>query len=172
MTRASLQMVLLVPLALAAGCATSSDLIEDRLTGLDSLVAVEVGEVRFDYEQWTKTEEKNLEEARKHEAEWSRALRDAFLAEATGRGLGQGAERSRVDITVTDLNPGSRAARFWVGMGAGAGNVSATAKIDGHGEVSMRAKIIGGSWGGDFTATFEELGEAIAERIAERVAER
>lgn len=160
---------LLLVLLLGASCTTSSQLVDDRLSDAASIAAVDVGLVNFDYASWTTTKEEVMSLVRERRREWERALQDAFLAEANARGLGGGErQRVRVDITIDDLDPGSRAARYWLGMGAGEGFVCATAHVRGHGEFRMRAAVIGGMWGGDFESAMAELGEAMAGHLADQ----
>lgn len=159
---------LLLPLLLCAGCATSSQLIEDSLTTPDAVAAVSLGQVRFDYAQWTNRDEKDVATAKQHEATWAKALGDAFLARANRRGLGGTEGRAAVDITIIDLEPGSRAARYFVGFGAGSGLIAAKVDVAGHGSFRMNGKITGGAWGGNFVGVMEELGESIADHLAKR----
>lgn len=166
MHRPRLRLASLGWFVLASGCFTSSQLVEDRLTDATSVVAVELGSVRLDYAQWSKQDAKVLDKARQHESEWTRALGDAFLARANKRGLGTGEPRSRVDISVVDLDPGSQAARYWVGFGAGTGRISALVTVAGHGSYRMNAKITGGAWGGSFEGVLKELGESAADHLA------
>lgn len=159
---------LLFPLLALGACATSSQLVEDNLTSPEAITAVGIGTVRFDYAQWTNKDEKDVAKAKENEAAWAKVLGDAFLARATKKGLGGLDNRTMVDITIVDLDPGSRAARYWVGFGAGTGTISAKAEPAGHGSFRMNGKITGGAWGGNFTNVLEELGEAIADHLVER----
>jgi hypothetical protein len=160
--------LLLAASFLLAGCATSSNLMEDRLTEPAAITAVELGTVRFDYAKWTTQDADQIATARKHEAEWSKALGEAFVARAQRRGLGGDGPRSRIDVTITDLDPGSRSARMWVGFGAGSGRITAEAQVAEHGSFRMSSKISGGAWGGNFAGVMEELGASLAEHIAKR----
>jgi hypothetical protein len=166
-TSASLRSSFLALAVLAAGCATSSQLVEDRLHDAAGVAAVELGMVRLDYSQWSKQDGKVLDKAKEHEAGWTRALGDAFLARANKRGLGNGTDRARVDITIVDLDPGSQAARYFVGFGAGTGKISALVDVAGHGSFRMNAKITGGAWGGSFEGVLKELGASAADHLAD-----
>ncbi len=151
-----------------AGCATSSQLVEDSLTAPAAIAAVGLGQVRFDYSQWTNKDDKEVATAKQNEAAWAKALGDAFLARANKRGLGGVDNRTKVDITIVDLEPGSRAARYFVGFGAGSGVITAKVDAEGHGTFRMNGKITGGAWGGNFVNVMEELGQSIADHFAER----
>ncbi|MBL8726097.1 MAG: DUF4410 domain-containing protein [Planctomycetes bacterium] len=166
-TPTPLRAALLTAALLATSCATSSQLVEDRLLDAAGVAAVELGTVRLDYAQWSKQDAKVLDKAKQQESAWTKALGDAFLARANKRGLGNGTDRVRVDITVVDLDPGSQAARYFVGFGAGTGRISAQVDVAGHGSFRMNAKITGGAWGGGFEGVLEELGASAANHLAD-----
>ncbi|MBK8098167.1 MAG: DUF4410 domain-containing protein [Planctomycetes bacterium] len=164
-----LPQVALPLLALLVACHTSADVIEDNLITPESIQAVALGTIRFDYSSWTNRDEKDIAKSKEHEAGWSKALGDAFLAQIRERGLGSTEVRTPVDITIIDLDPGSQAARAWVGFGAGTGRITAQVAPSTHGSFRMNGKITGGSWGGRFEDVMATLGEAIADHLADRV---
>ena len=152
----------------AAACGTSSRLIEDRLSTPAVITAVELGNVRFDYARWANRDEADHATAKRHEAEWAKALGDAFLARATQRGLASGGERTPVDITIVDLDPGRHTHRSDFGIDDGPGIVTAVVEPRGHGSFRMNAKITVGAWGGDFQYVLEKLGKDAADHLLKR----
>lgn len=160
--------VAIAALAILGACATSADVIEDSLTTPESIQAATLGAIRFDYARWTNRDDKDIAKAKEHEAGWSKALGDAFLAQIRERGLGSGENRTPVDITIVDLDPGSQAARAWVGFGAGTGSITALVEPSTHGSFRINGKITGGSWGGRFEDVMATLGETIADHLADR----
>jgi hypothetical protein len=159
-----------LPIALTAlsACGSSSRLIQDNLTGADEIVAVELGTVSFDYARWTNPDKAEHEVARVNEGAWCKTLGDAFLARAYRRGLGGVEHRTRVDITIVDLDPGDREKRESFALGEGAGTVTALVEPRGHGSFRMNGKISGGLAGGDFANVMEKLGAEIADHLAKR----
>lgn len=156
-------------LALGA-CSTTTRLIQDDLVEPQNVHGVGLGTVRFDYAAWTNTNAKDLDTAKENEAEWSQRLGTAFQAEATKLGIaGAGENAAKVDITITDLDPGSRAKRMWVGFGAGTGRIRSQVEVGGHGSFQLDGQIKGGAWGGDFGHVLDALGTNIAKHLAQRV---
>jgi hypothetical protein len=158
-------LALFIPLA---GCGTSSRLVEDSLTSPGSIAAVGLGTVRFDYSGWANRDQSDHDTAKQNEAAWTKALGDAFLARAAKLGMGGADNRTPVDITIVDLDPGNRAQRSDFGFGDGTGMVTALVEPHGHGSFRMNGKIGVGAWGGDFTNVMEKLGKEIADHLAER----
>jgi hypothetical protein len=162
-------LLLLLPLAVPfAACGTSSRLVEDGMTQPMEIAAVGLGDVRFDYSSWTNRDQRDHDTAKQNEAVWSRTIGDAFLARATALGLGGGDNRTLVDITIVDLDPGNRVQRSGLGFGDGKGIVTAVVAPRGHGSFRLNGEIGVGAWGGDFAAVLEKLGREAADHIAER----
>ena len=155
-------------LAPFAACGTSSRLVEDGITRPMEIGAVGLGDIRFDYSSWTNRDERDHDTARQNETVWARALGDAFLARATDLGMGGGDDRTLVDITIVDLDPGNRVQRSGLGFGDGKGMVTAIVEPRGHGSFRMNGEIGVGAWGGDFVAVLEKLGREAADHLAER----
>jgi hypothetical protein len=155
-------------LVVSSGCGSSSRLIQDNLTEPAAILAVELGTVRFDYSRWTNPDKADHEIARVNEGAWCKALGDAFLARATRRGLGGTQQRTRVDITIIDLDPGDREKRENLVQGEGAGTVSALVEPQGRGSFRMNGKLTGGFGGGEFANVMEKLGTEIADHLAKR----
>ena len=109
----------------------------------------------------------DVKKARESEAEWAKAIGDAFAERVAGKFPG-GGEPVKVDIAVIDLDPGSKAARFWVGYGAGTGMIVADVTVAGHGSFRISGKITGGWFGGSFLGILRKLGREIADHLAER----
>ncbi len=149
-----------------AACGTSSRLIEDNMTASREIAAVGLGEVRFDYGRWTNRDERDIATARANEAVWQKAIGDAFLARATHHGMTGGDNRTLVDITVVDLDPGNRVQRSGVGIGDGTGMVTAIVEPRGHGSFRLDGEIGVGAWGGDFERVLEKLGREAADHLA------
>jgi hypothetical protein len=154
--------------AVLCSLATSSRVAEDALVDPTAIRAVTVGAVRFDYAVWTNQSEKDIASAKENEAAWSKQIAEEVTERAGKRGLGGGDGARRLDITIVNLDPGSRAARQWVGMGAGAGVIAAKVEIEGHGSFRIDSKITGGAWGGNFRGVLAELGEEIVDHLADR----
>jgi len=151
-----------------AACGTSSRLIEDNLTEAASIHGVTLGVVRFDYSRWTNRDERDRTTAKDNEAAWAKALGDAFLARATERGFATGSDRTPVDITIIDLDPGEHTQRSDYGVDDGTGTVSALVEPQGHGSFRMNGKIGVGAWGGDFVRVLDKLGKEIADHLIKR----
>jgi hypothetical protein len=151
-----------------ASCGTSSRLIEDRLTDPRAIASVELGTVRFDYAKWANHDARDHDTAKKNEAAWSKAIGDAFRARATQRGLSEGEPRTRVDITIVDLDPGKNAQRSQYGADDGVGIVSALVEPQGHGSFRIDGRIAVGGWGGEFDRVLEKLGKEIADHLVKR----
>ena len=144
---------------------TSATLVEDQLTDPKTITALGLGTVRFEYAQWVNRDEEDLAMAKTNEASWIHALGGAFLARVAERGFSGTENQTRVDVTVLDLDPGSRSTRFWIGFGAGSGTAAVRADAAGHGSFRMNGTITHGDWGGDFVRVMEKLGSAIAEHL-------
>lgn len=161
-------LLLSVVVAPLASCGTSARLIEDRLTDPTAIAAVELGTVRFDYSRWANHDARDIAKAKENEAAWSKTIGDAFLARATHRGLASGESRTRVDITIVDLDPGKNPERSGVGTDDGVGTVTALVEPAGHGSFRIDARISIGAWGGEFDRVLEKLGKEIADHFAKR----
>lgn len=159
----------LLPLlfALAAGCATSSKVLEDKLTTPGDLRAPALGAVTFRFDEWANAEPYDVQKARECEAEWAKAIGEAFT-ERTKRKFPGGGEPAKVDIAIIDLDAGSKTARYFVGFGAGAGMVVADVTVAGHGTFRITSKVSGGWFGGSFLTALRKLGREIADHLAER----
>jgi hypothetical protein len=149
-----------------AACGTTSRLIEDNVTSPRAIATVGLGEVRFDYSRWANRDENELTTARQNEAAWQKIIGDAFLARATRHGMTGGENRTLVDITVVELDPGNTTQRSGVGIGDGTGRVSAVVEPRGHGSFRLDSEIGVGAWGGDFTKVLEKLGTEAADHLA------
>lgn len=152
---------------LFAACATSSKVLKDDLTTPGDLRAPALGAVTFRFDDWVNAEANDVKKARESEAEWAKAIGDAFAERVAGKFPG-GGEPVKVDIAVIDLDPGSKAARFWVGYGAGTGMIVADVTVAGHGSFRISGKITGGWFGGSFLGILRKLGREIADHLAER----
>ncbi len=78
-----------------------------------------------------------------------------------------------IEGAVVECNPGSRAARAWVGMGAGRAGCAVVCEIYEPGKVNPCIRIYtrdtsaaGGSWGGDSSAMLNNIMSVIATRLA------
>jgi hypothetical protein len=163
MHRTLVLLSLVVPFA---ACGTSSRLIEDNVTTPRSISTVGLGEVRFDYSRWANRDENDVATARQNEAAWEKIIGDAFLARATHHGMTGGENRTLVDITVVDLDPGTHVQRSGVGFGDGTGRVTAVVEPRGHGSFRIDGEIGVGAWGGDFPKVLEKLGREAADHLA------
>jgi hypothetical protein len=152
---------------LFAACTTSSKVLKDDLTTPGDLRAPALGAVTFRFDDWVNAEANDVKKARESEAEWAKAIGDAFAERVAGKFPG-GGEPVKVDIAVIDLDPGSKAARFWVGYGAGTGMIVADVTVAGHGSFRISGKITGGWFGGSFLGILRKLGREIADHLAER----
>lgn len=161
-------LMLFVAVAPLASCGTSSRLVEDRLTDPRAIAAVELGTVRFDYAKWANHDARDQDTAKKNEAAWSKAIGDAFLARATQRGIAAGEPRTRVDITIVDLDPGKNAQRSEFGADDGVGIVKALVEPQGHGSFRIDGRIGVGGWGGEFDRVLDKLGKEIADHLVKR----
>lgn len=162
---------ILVLFALAvpfAACGTSHRLIEDNLKEARSIRSVALGTVKFDYARWANRDQRDHDAAKANEAAWAKAVGDAFLARATQRGFASGDDRTVVDITIIDLDPGKHPYRSEYGADDGTGIVSALVEPRGHGSFRMDGKITVGGWGGDFVRVLEKLGKEIADHLVHR----
>jgi hypothetical protein len=151
-----------------ASCGTTSRLIEDKLTDPAAIGAVELGTVSFDYTKWANHDANDLASAKQHESAWSKTIGDAFLARATHRGLTNGAQHTRIDITIVDIDPGKHTERSEFGAGDGTGIVKALVEPQGHGSFRIDGRISVGAWGGEFDRVLEKLGKEIADHLAKR----
>lgn len=145
--------------ALFSGCASSS--VQSRsLTGTpppDSKVVVGKIELAEDIA-------KTISAARADKVEtnsdaWLQVMRSALegaLHEA-GVSTASGSELT-VDVLITELDPGSKAARYWVGFGAGKGKVSAKVTVGTHGSFTVAGKLSGGWFGGEMDGVMKKLG--------------
>jgi hypothetical protein len=150
-----------------AGCTTSSKVLKDELTTPGDLRAPALGAVTFRFDDWINAEASDVTKARAAEAEWAKAIGEAFTERAARKFPG-GGEPAKVDIAIIDLDPGSKAARFWVGYGAGTGMIVADVTVAGHGTFRISGKITGGWFGGSFLVVLRKLGREIADHLAER----
>lgn len=150
-----------------AGCTTSSKVLKDELTTPGDLRAPALGAVTFRFDDWINAEAGDVTKARAAEAEWAKAIGEAFTERAARKFPG-GGEPAKVDIAIIDLDPGSKAARFWVGYGAGTGMIVADVTVAGHGTFRISGKITGGWFGGSFLVVLRKLGREIADHLAER----
>jgi hypothetical protein len=78
-----------------------------------------------------------------------------------------------IDGAVVECNPGSRAARAWVGMGAGRAGGAVVCEIYEPGKASPSVRIYtrdtsaaGGNWGGDSNMMLNNILSAVASRLA------
>ena len=165
MHRTLLLLTLAIPFT---ACGTSSRLIEDNVTTPRAIATVGLGEVRFDYSRWANHDENDLSTARQNEDAWEKTIGDAFLARATQKGMTGGENRTMVDITVVDLDPGTKAQRSGVGFGDGTGKVTAVVEPRGHGSFRIDGRIGVGGWGGEFDRVLEKLGKEIADHLVKR----
>jgi hypothetical protein len=163
MHRTLVLLSLVVPFA---ACGTSSRLIEDNVTSPRSIATVGLGEVRFDYSRWANRDENELATARQNEDAWEKVIGDAFLARATKHGMTGGENRTLVDITVIELDPGNTTQRSGVGIGDGTGRVTALVEPRGHGSFRLDSEIGVGAWGGDFAKALEKVGVEAADHLA------
>jgi len=150
----------LMLLSVMASCGTIS--IVSNSLQLSSDARVSLGEVVFDYSGFRQQDEEWQAQMREQESSCRAALEQAYTSKARELDLDAGAATVALRVTITDLNPGSRAARFWVGVGAG----SLDATIDAGEAGGMVAK--GAVTGNDtLVDVFADLGVAIAEQVAE-----
>ncbi len=156
-----------LPVAFAA-CGTSHRLIEDHLKEAGSIRGVALGTVKLDYARWANRDQADHDAAKANEAAWAKAVGDAFLARATQRGFAGGDDRTVVDITIVDLDPGHHPYRSDFGASDGTGIVSALVEPRGHGSFRMNGRITVGAWGGDFVRVLEKLGKEIADHLVKR----
>jgi len=78
-----------------------------------------------------------------------------------------------IEGAVVECNPGSRAARAWVGMGAGRAGGAVVCEIYEPGKASPSIRIYtrdtsaaGGNWGGDSASMLNNILSAVASRLA------
>jgi hypothetical protein len=164
MYRTIILLGLLVPFT---ACGTTSRLVEDSMSSPRSIQSVGLGNVRFDYSKWANRDERDHATAKENEATWAKALGDAFLQRATQLGMGGADNRTQVDITIVDLDPGTKVQRSGIGVGDGTGTVTAVVEPRGHGSFRMNGEIGVGAWGGDFVKVLEKLGREAADHLAE-----
>ena len=129
---------------------------------------MKVGDVRFDYSKWKLEDADSLAMAKTNEAAWMHALGGAMLQHAAAQSFSAAGSPTRVDVTVVDLDPGSKSTRFWIGFGAGSGTAALQVDVADHGSFRMNGSISWGSWGGDFVDLMEVLGGAVADHIVKR----
>ncbi len=83
----------------------------------------------------------------------------------------------RIEGAIVECNPGSRAARAWVGMGAGkaAGGVVCEMYEPGASKpvirIYTRDTASGGAWGGDSTSTLNHILSVLATRLSAKIEE-
>jgi hypothetical protein len=83
-----------------------------------------------------------------------------------------GPDALRIEGAVVECNPGSRAARMWVGFGAGKAGVSAVCEVYEPGRTDPSIRIYGrdtasyGAWGGDSAGLLNHLFNQVAVRMA------
>lgn len=156
--------------ALFSGCAASS--VQSRsLTGTpppDSKVVV--GKI-----QLAEDVAKSISAARADKVEtnsdaWLQVMRSALEGALRDGGVStaSGSELT-VDVLVTELDPGSKAARYWVGFGAGTGKVSATVTVGAHGSFVVAGKLSGGWFGGEMDGVMKKLGRDAGVELAKVV---
>ncbi len=87
------------------------------------------------------------------------ALHDGGVSNGTGGEL-------RIDVRINELDPGSKAARYWVGFGAGTGKVSATVTVGTHGTFTVAGKLSGGWFGGEMDSVMKKLGKDAGVEVA------
>ncbi len=150
-------------LAFLASC--SSYKLRNDTLAIPKGAVVRLAKVSFDYASWSVQESKHMNKWRAKEASWRNSITSGFTARARELKLHEGSgPHVGLTIRVVDLDPGSKAARYWVGLGAGV----LSAKIDAgtYGGIEANGKISGGFFGGDFAAMVRELGVRVAEVAA------
>jgi len=139
---------------LALGCA-SAEVTENRLGPLPADAKVILASVVIDTQGEVKSE-----------SDWIEAIQKGFRDEAEDLGIAGGP--IPVEIRVTRCDPGSKAERFWVGFGAGAGHLESTVFVSGHGELVVVGSVSDGFLdGGSFGSVCEKAGRAAARAIGE-----
>lgn len=77
-----------------------------------------------------------------------------------------GARQLRLRGSVTELDPGSRTARFFLGLGVGKGHIALDVSfVDDRGAVVARGRALGtvsgGTWGGELEDAYERAADAV-----------
>jgi hypothetical protein len=156
-----------VSLLLLLGMSCSPITIDSNSVKLSLDDKVNLSAVTFAYDKWSKSDEKFLKKMKEKEARWRELITDNFNAKANSLGLNEGSGATvPVEITIIDLNPGSRAGRMFFGGLGGAGIISAMAKA-GEGTIYASGELTGGNYGGNFDSVIKALGRDIAGAIGE-----
>jgi hypothetical protein len=157
-------------LVLLAGCASSS-VASRNLTGTpapDSKVVV--GKVELAENVLAALSAARADKLETNSDAWLQVFKSALQAPLNEAGLTTaGGAELKVDVLFTEVDPGSKAARYWVGFGAGTGRVSATVTVGSHGSFTVAGKLSGGWFGGELDGVMEKLGEDAGEEIARLV---
>lgn len=119
--------------------------------------------VTMDYSTWAVPEV--VEKLRPQEPEYRAAICRGFNDQLASGDAASDRRALPITITVTDINPGSRAKRYWVGFGAGKGYINAKITVGTLGTFMIRQAVVGGAFGGSFETNCEELGEATAHHV-------
>lgn len=83
----------------------------------------------------------------------------------------------RVEGAIVECNPGSRAARAWVGMGAGKAGAGVVAEVYEPGakepviKIYTRDTASGGAWGGDSVSMLNHIFSVLATRLSAKIEE-
>lgn len=126
---------------------------------------IQLAEVAFAYDSWSNQDAEFLAKMKTFAPRWTAQLTSAFEEAARSAGI-LDAAGVPVTVTITDLNPGSQAARYFLGgFGVGKGQILARAS-SAKGEITAGGELTGGAFGGEFDSILRALGEDLAEAIA------
>ncbi len=116
---------------------------------------------------WTSSEV--ADKFRPSETEYLAAIRKGCEVRMGKGNAGDLTSALPITIKITDINPGSQAARWFVGFGAGKGFINAEVRVGSRGTFKIRQAIVGGAFGGSFKTNCAELGEAAAHHVSRLV---
>jgi len=159
---AAVKLVALTLLGVAIGC-SSTKTTEDHLEGLPADAKFAPGLVSVAGGAYSKLPAEKASKAQMEESKWIQDLRQAFEKKTESLGIAGG--MTGVDIRITEIDPGSRAARYWAGFGAGSGHITAIVTVGRFGDLTIKGTLSGGFYGGDMGSVFKSLGQKVASEL-------